>query len=144
VVEVVVTLTKGDESSDDVVTGRVAVVERLVTEPVGKRVDTEGGLLNEANTEDTSVDEATPPVTPAKASDESRETESHEENALDVVLVLPDNDSVLVEIGDIGTALSLGVLLEDHPAHVGVHETLADGVGVLVGIGITVVNAVTI
>jgi hypothetical protein len=144
VVEVVVSLTKGDESSDDVVTGRVAVVERLVTEPVGKRVDTEGGLLNEANAEDTSVDETTPPVTPTQASDESRESESHEENALDVVLVLPDNDGVLIEIGDVGTALSLRVLLEDHPAHVGVHETFANGVRVLVGIGITVVNTVTI
>jgi hypothetical protein len=144
VVEVVVTLTKGDESSDDVVTGRVAIIERLITEPVGKRVDTEGGLLNEANTEDTSVDESTPPVTPAKTSDKSGESESHEENALDVVLVLPDNDGVLVEIGDIGTALSLRVLLEDHPAHVGIHETLANGVGVLVGIGITVVNTMTI
>ena len=126
------------------VTGRVAVIERLVTEPVGKRVDTEGGLLDEANTEDTSVDETTPPVTPAEACNESRESKSHEKNTLDVVLVLPNDNGVLVEIGNVGSALLLRVLLEDHPSHVGVHETLADGVGILLGIGVSVVNSVTI
>ncbi len=45
-VEVVVPLPEGDESSDDVVAGRVAVVEGLVTEPVSQRVDAEGGLLD--------------------------------------------------------------------------------------------------
>jgi hypothetical protein len=144
VVEVVVSLTKGDKSGDDVITGRVAVIERLVSEPVSKRVDTESSLLDEANTEDTGIDQATPPVTPTKTSDESREGKSHEENRLDVVLVLPDNNGVLVEIGDIGSALSLRVLLQDHPSHVRVHETLADRVRVLVGVGITVVNTVTI
>jgi hypothetical protein len=144
VVEVVVTLTKGDKSGDNVVTGRVAVIERLVAEPVGKRVDAEGGLLDEANTEDTSVDETTPPVTPAETSNDSRESKSHEKNTLDVVLVLPDDNGILVEIGNVGSALLLGVLLENHPSHVGVHETLADGVGVLLGIGVSVVNSVTI
>ncbi|KAI6759232.1 hypothetical protein HG530_009912 [Fusarium avenaceum] len=134
----------GDKSSDDVITGRVAVIERLVSEPVSKRVDTESSLLDEANTEDTGIDQTTPPVTPTKTSDESREGKSHEENRLDVVLVLPDNNGVLVEIGDIGSALALRVLLQDHPSHVRVHETFADRVRVLVGIGITVVNTVTI
>lgn len=65
VVEVVVSLTKSDESSDDVISGRVAVVKGLVAEPVGKRVDTEGSLLDEADAENTSVDKSTHPVTPA-------------------------------------------------------------------------------
>jgi hypothetical protein len=144
VVEVVVSLAKGDKSGDDVITGRVAIIERLVSEPVSKRVDTESSLLDEANAEDTGIDQTTPPVTPTKTSDESREGKSHEKNRLDVVLVLPDNNGVLVEIGDIGSALALRVLLQDHPSHVRVHKTLADRVRVLVGIGITVVNTVTI
>jgi hypothetical protein len=144
VVEVVVTLTEGDKSGDDVITGRVAIIERLVAEPVGKRVDTEGSLLDETNTEDTGIDETTPPVTPAKTSNKSRESESHEENTLDVVLVLPDDNGVLVEIGDVSSALAFRVLLEDHPTHVRVHETLANRVGILLGIGISVVNTVTI
>ena len=34
-VEVVVTLAQSDKSSDNMITGGVAVVERLVTEPMG-------------------------------------------------------------------------------------------------------------
>ena len=85
VVEVVVALTESDKSSDDVVTRAVAVIEGLVTEPVGKGVDTEGGLLDEEDAEDTSVDEASEPVTPAETCNKSREDETHEENNLEVV-----------------------------------------------------------
>jgi hypothetical protein len=58
------------------------------------------------------------------------------------VTVLPDDDGVLVQIGDVGTANTLGVLLHDHPAKVRVPETLTNGVGVLLGVGITVVSTV--
>ena len=44
VVEVVVTFTDGTEGSEEVVAGSVLVIERLVSEPVGERVDTEGRL----------------------------------------------------------------------------------------------------
>jgi hypothetical protein len=142
VVEVVVTLTKSDESSDDVVPGAVAVVERLVTEPVGQRVDAEGGLLDEEDAEDTGIDEATHPVTPKETSNSRGEDETHEDDDLDVVLVLPDNDGVLVEVGDVGAADALGVLLHDHPAKMAVQEALADAVGVLGGVGVAVVSTV--
>lgn len=142
VMEVVVAFTEGDESSDDVVPGAVAVVEGLVTEPVSERVDAEGGLLDEEDAEDTSVDVATHPVTPAKSSDECREDQAHEEHDLEVVLVLPDDDGVLVQVGDVGTADTLGVLLHEHPSEMAVQETLADAVGVLDGIGVAVVGAV--
>lgn len=144
VVEVVVTLAKGDQGSDDVITRAVAVVKGLLPEPVGKRVDTEGGLLDDENTEDSSVDEATPPVAPAETGDQSRESQSHEEDDLDEVGVLEDNDRILVKIGDIGTAGTLGVLLNDHPAEMAVKQTLPDGVGILLGVGISVVSAVTL
>jgi hypothetical protein len=142
VVEVVVALTESDKSSDDVITGAVAVVEGLVTKPVSKGVDTEGGLLDEEDTENTSVDEASKPVTPAETCDKSREDEAHEENDLEVVLVLPDDNGVVIEIGDVGAANSLGVLLHEHPAEVRVKKTLPDAVGVLLGVGVTVVSAV--
>jgi hypothetical protein len=44
VVEVVVAFTDGAEGSEEVVAGSVLVIERLVSEPVGERVDTEGRL----------------------------------------------------------------------------------------------------
>jgi hypothetical protein len=124
--EVVVTLAEGEESSEDVVTRRVAVIEGLVTEPVSDRVDAEGGLLDEADTEDTGIDETAEPVTPAKTSDEGREDKSHSNGALKEVLVLPNDNGILVQIGNIGAALALRVLLEDHPTEVGVEKALAD------------------
>ena len=142
VVKVVVTLAKSDKCSDDVVPGAVAVVEWLVAEPVGKRVDAEGGLLDEEDAEDTGVDEATHPVTPEETSDSRREDETHEDDGLDVVLVLPDDDRVLVQVGDVGAADALGVLLHDHPAEMAVEEALADRVWVLLSIGVAVVSAV--
>ena len=142
VVEVVVALTKSDKSSDDVVTGAVAIVEGLVTEPVSEGVDAEGGLLDEEDAENASVDKASEPVTPTETSDKSREDETHEENDLEVVLVLPDNNGVVVEVRDVGATNALGVLLHEHPAEVRVEETLPDTVGVLVGVGVAVVSAV--
>lgn len=73
VVEVVVTLTEGDKSRDEVITGRVAVIKGLVTEPMGQRVDAESGLLNEADTQDTAVDEATHPVVEQETTEDSGE-----------------------------------------------------------------------
>ena len=142
VVEVVVAFTESDKGSDDVVPGAVAVVERLVSKPVSEGVDAEGGLLDEEDTEDTSVDVATHPVTPAKPSDKCREDQAHEENNLEVVLVLPDDDGVLVQVGNVGAADALGVLLHEHPSEVAVQKTLANAVGVLDGVGVAVVSAV--
>ena len=65
VVEVVVSFAKCDESGDDVISRRVAVVEWLVTEPMCEGVDTECGLLDEEDAENACVDEAAEPVTPA-------------------------------------------------------------------------------
>lgn len=44
VMEVVVTLTNGDKGSEHMVTGGMLVIERCFSEPVGKRVNAEGGL----------------------------------------------------------------------------------------------------
>jgi len=98
VVEVVVTLSESDESSNDVVTRRVAVVEWLVTKPMGQGIDAEGGLLNEEDSENSSVDESTLPISPSNTSDEAREDHAHEDDGLDVVSVLPNNDRVIVQI----------------------------------------------
>jgi hypothetical protein len=57
--------------------------------------------------------------------------------------VLPDNHGVLVEVRDVGSALALRILLEDHPAEMRVPETLANGVGVPFSIGVAVVSTVT-
>ena len=124
------------------VTGRVAVIERLITKPVCQRVHAEGCLLNEEDSEDTRVDESTPPISPSDARDEAREDHAHEDDRLDIVAVLPDNDWIIVQVRDVSAADSLWVLLHDHPSEVGVEKTLPNGVRVLVGIGITVMSSV--
>lgn len=50
VVEVVVSFTECNERGDDVIPGRVAVVERLVAKPMGKGVDAECCLLHDEST----------------------------------------------------------------------------------------------
>ena len=140
--EVVVALSKSDEGSYDVVARRVAVVKWLVAKPVRKGIDAEGGLLNEEDAEDAGIDEATHPVTPAEACDKHREDETHEKDDGKIVLVLPPHDNVVIEIRDIGTANTLRVLLHKHPAKVRVQQTLANRVGVFLGVGVAVVSAV--
>ena len=56
--------------------------------------------------------------------------------------MLPDNNRVLVEIGDVGAANTLGVLFHEHPPEVRVQESLADGVWVFVGIRVSVMSSV--
>jgi len=83
---------------------------------MGQRVDTECGLLNEEDSKNASIDEATHPVTPSETSHESWHDQSHEQNNLDVVLVLPDHDWIFVQVRNVGSTDSLWVLLHDHPA----------------------------
>ena len=113
----VITLAKCDESGNDVISRGVAVVEWLVTEPMGQAVDAESGLLDEEDSQDAGVNEATQPVVEHHAAEDGGNYKRHGDNGLQVVLVLPDNDRVLVEIGNIGTADSPGVLLHDHPSN---------------------------
>jgi hypothetical protein len=56
--------------------------------------------------------------------------------------VLPYDNRVFVEIGNISTADTLGVLLHHHPPKVGIKQTLADRVRVLLGVGVAVVSPV--
>ena len=44
VVEIVVTLSDGDEGGDHVIAGCVLVIERSLAEPVSEGIDTEGRL----------------------------------------------------------------------------------------------------
>lgn len=109
---------------------------------MGKRVDAESCLLNDESAEDTCIDESTKPVTPKEAGHEHGEGQPHEEDHLEVVLMLPDYDRVLVEVGNISTTETLRVLLHQHPPDVGIEETFADRVRVFVGVGVAVMSPV--
>ena len=142
VMKVVVSFAKSDEGGDDVIPGRVAVIEWLVTEPMSQGVDAKGSLLDEEDAQNAAIDEATEPIAPSKATYERGKDETHEEHDFQVVSVLPDNDGVFIEIRDVGAANAFRVLFHEHPAKVRVQQALTDRVWVLVGVGIAVVSTV--
>lgn len=107
---------------------------------MSQRVDAEGSLLNKENSKDSSIDESAPPVTPAEAADEHWEDHTHEDENLEVVLVLPDDDWVFVEIGNIGSTNSLWVLLHQHPSEMRVHQAFADRIWIFLGVGVSVMS----
>lgn len=108
---------------------------------MGQRVDTKRGLLDKAAAQNAGINQPTLPVAPYAAHD-GREDPGHGHDGKDVVPVLPHDERVLVEVGDVGAADALGVLVQHHPAHVRVREALLDRVGVLVRVRVSVVGAV--
>lgn len=142
VVEVVVALADSAKSGEEVVARSVLVVERLVTEPVSQRVDAEGRVVDEDETSGTGEEETTPPVTPSETGDHSRDEEAHGEEKRKVVLVLPLDDLVAGQVGNVGDT-NLSSWLENHPSNVSPPETLVSRVRVELGVGITVMGAVT-
>jgi hypothetical protein len=97
--------------------------------------------MDEEQTCSTTIKVATLPVTPAKAGNESGEDEPHEEEQVDVVLVLPPDDFVLAQVTDIGNT-RLATWLEEHPANMSMPEAFMSVVGIEFGIGVSVVSTV--
>ena len=105
-----VALTNGAESSEEVVTGSVLVIERLVSEPMSEGVDTEGRLkisgdsvvtvectyvVNKDEPGGTGKEESTSPISPSESSNNGRDQECHCQEKRQVVLVLPPDNPVL-------------------------------------------------
>lgn len=117
-VEVVVPLAQAEQGRDPMVAGRAPVVERLIAKVVPQAVDGERALLNRHDTEDTSVDESSFPISPAEPRDQGRHDPGEEYRNRGIVLVLPNNEGVVGEVGDVGAAVFLVVLVKKQPAHV--------------------------
>lgn len=58
--------------------------------------------------------------------------------------MLPNNNGVLIQIGNVRTADALRVLLHDQPADVRIDESLPNRVRVLDGVCVTMVCAVAL
>lgn len=152
-----VTFSNCAKSSDKVIARSVLVVERLVTEPMSKRVDTECRLsvsvcakvvksitymVNENESSGTGKEESTSPVSPSESSNHGRESETHKQEKGKIVLVLPFDNSVPGQIRDIRYSnLSSG--FNNHPSDVCPPEALVSRVRVELGVGISVVCSVT-
>lgn len=90
---------------------RAIGITDLITKPMRKGVDTECGLLDEKEPQDTCIDQTALPITPSQSSDHHWEKHSENKNEFAIVVVLPHDDGVLVQVGDICPTTILGVLL---------------------------------
>jgi len=124
--KVVISLSKRNQGGDNVIPRGVAVIEGLVSQPVGQGVHAKGGLLDKKYAEDARIDEASPPVSPTQASHQHGDDKTHDQNHFEVVAMLQHDDGVLVQIGDVGPANAFRVLLHDHPANMGIEQALAN------------------
>jgi hypothetical protein len=97
-------------------------------------------VVDEKKSSGTGVEETAAPVTPAQASDQSGEDETHAEDEVEVPPVLPLDNRATVQVGDVGdTGLATG--LDKHPANVGPEKALVGVVGIKFGVGVAVVRA---
>ena len=107
---------------------------------MSQRVDTEGGLLNEEDSKNPSVDKSTEPITPSQTGNETRKDQSHDDDGFDIIPMLPHDDGVFVQIRNIRTTDPLWILFHDHPTKVRIQETLSNRIRILVGIGISMMS----
>lgn len=108
---------------------------------MSETVHTEGGLLDEEDTEDAGIDKAAEVIVPSETSNKAREDQAHECNNLEVMTMLENHDWVFIEIGDISPSDALWVLLHEHPSEVRVEQSFPDTIRILVGVGVTMMSA---
>jgi hypothetical protein len=65
--------------------------------------------LNEEYPQNTSIDKSTDPVIPEETGHGSWEDDTHHKGNLDIISVLPNNDGILVEVGDVCATDTLGI-----------------------------------
>lgn len=117
-VEIMVSLAQTEQRRDPMIAGRAPVVERLIAQIVPKAVDGEGALLDRHDAEDASVYEATFPISPAKTRDQRWHDPGKEYRDGCIVFMLPHDEGVVGEVGDVGAAVFLVVLVKEQPTHV--------------------------
>jgi hypothetical protein len=140
VVKIVVAFPSGEESSQQMVSWRIAVVEGLISKPVCKRVDTEGGLLHSEHSHYTSVYQPAHPVTP-KTCNTTRQNKTHDQGDFGIMLVLPNDNRIFFKISNIDKSNVLGIWLEYQPSDVSIQQAFMDRVWVPVSIGVAVMIA---
>jgi cytochrome bd-type quinol oxidase subunit 1 len=98
-------------------------------------------MMNKHATKEASVNETTYGISP-KPCNHSRHNESHKEDKLEIVLVLPLYNGILAKVADISNTRS-ATGLKEHPSNMRIPKTLVGIVWVKVRIGVTMVSMVT-
>lgn len=117
VMEVMISFADGNKGGNHVVTRSVLVIERRLSEPMRERVYAESRVVDECQTKSTRVDITAKPVAPQKPGDESGHDEAHEDEQGNVPLVLPANDAISAQIGDVCNT-RLAARFDKHPPDV--------------------------
>lgn len=98
--------------------------------------------MDEAESENARIYEASSGVVPQEFGDHGWNDEARDEDKLNVVFVLPFDDLALAQVTNISDA-RFPAWLQQHPTDMRIPETLVGVVRVEVGIGVTMVCAVT-
>lgn len=98
--------------------------------------------MNEDEPGSSSEEVTTLPITPEDTRDDSWDNECHGQQEWNVPFMLPANYGIVVEVGDISNT-GLATRLDDHPTDVRPYKTVVGTIWIQVGIGVTVMSAVT-
>ena len=99
-------------------------------------------MLYEYETNQTSPNEPPMPISPSIPRHRGGYDDRHDEGEDEIVSVLPFDNRIRSQVADIcGTWLTPG--LEDHPSDVRVKEAFTGVVGIKVGVGVSMVGAVS-
>lgn len=132
-----VSLSDGDKGGDHMVAGCMLVVERRLSKPVRERVHAECRVVDECQTKSACVNVAAEPVAPQKPGNDRWYNKAHRDNEDVVPLVLPPNNSVPAEVGNICDA-RLDAWFNKHPTDVRPPKAIGRAVRVERGVGVTV------
>lgn len=80
------------------ITGRVPVVEWLISQPVSQGIDAECSLLDEKDAQNAGVDETSEIVSPSEACHEAWEYHPHKHKHFEVISMLPDDNRIFIEV----------------------------------------------
>jgi hypothetical protein len=99
-------------------------------------------MVDKEQTSERRIEITATPIAPEVTGNGGRNDDARQEDERDEPLVLPTDDGVAGEIGDISdTRLATG--LEDHPADMGPDEPVMGTIGVEVGVSVTMMSTVT-
>lgn len=139
---VVITLAKGDERQDEGISRAAFRGIRLAAKNVASAVDEERAVLQSYDPRDAREkkrSQRTAPSVPQETKQRWENETHHDRNPLNVS-VLPDNQSISLEIRDIVVGFGW-IQFENQPADVRKKETFRDAVGVIVVIDVLVMAA---
>lgn len=99
-------------------------------------------MVNEHQSNSTSVEITAFPIAPEQTCNDSRDNEGRDQHDVQIVSVLPAGDVVLLQITDIRNT-RFASRFQHNPTNVGVQQSFVGVIGVKIGVGISVVSAVT-